>query len=175
MFLVLHCPTGTGIASALLAIYRNSPCLLDDWSKKFLAVYNTVEKLLSATAITVFKLIALMAFTDTAEIECAWAHIRRNILMMSCQTHRKDAEDVSANYVISRKRRQRDSPTRMVLRGLKAKAGKKKAKAKAQPKRICRSYHSFVSEEMRANGGKIKKGIGERYRAMLAKPKELMV
>ena len=87
-------------------------------------MYNTVEKLLSGTAIAVLKLIALMVFTDTAEIECAWAHIRRNILMMSCQTNRKDAEDVSANYVILGKRRQRDSPTRMVLRGLKAKADK---------------------------------------------------
>ena len=88
------------VAIAILAVPK---CLLDAFSRRFLEIFNTVEKLLSKTCRAILIVVGRLARWEILRIECRHASVRR-ILRGKSTTTRANLEDLAARFLLQRER-----------------------------------------------------------------------
>jgi len=92
---------GSTFTTDLAEIYNDPDCLLDEFTRRFRAIYNTKEKLGSAQCQAVLASIALLMYICVSRIECRHAAIRR-LLLSRGSTWLRDLSNVSADWVSMR-------------------------------------------------------------------------
>ena len=96
-FLLFRALEGTQeIVESILAVPQ---CMRDDFSTRFLAVNNTVQKLLAPEAQAVLEAMALMADIDVAAIESMHSQLRE-LSLQRARGHTAPLTEVSARYLI---------------------------------------------------------------------------
>jgi hypothetical protein len=162
------------IAQELYELWRKFPCLFDPWWANFMGVYgNVVELLLSMDALMTLKHLAYFIHVDNELIEVIWAHLRRVQQLSSVQTWAMEHENLSATYTVAQARRRRDSPIRVLLDKIeKDEEVKRKRMLTDEPKSLRGKWSSFMSERLRASGGRMEKGMGGDYQKDLEDPEK---
>ena len=88
-------------------VVAKKPCLLDGWTAELMRLYGAKpDGLKSAEAKATMQLVASLAKLDIAGIESKHASIRRRLFGRGVQTHAEPFEEVSAEFVLDRVRKQ---------------------------------------------------------------------
>lgn len=82
-------------------LLRDVECLKDEWSKRFLMEFSTVETLTSRKALAILVAIGSNTPLDIGRIECRHATLRR-ILRARSQTHSVAIDRASADFLAIR-------------------------------------------------------------------------
>jgi hypothetical protein len=85
------------------AVCAQPPCLWDDFTKEYRAMFPTDEDVQSEESLLLLETLLQLAANDTVKIEARHATLRRSLLR-SIQTWRRSIQDLSTDWLLSQQR-----------------------------------------------------------------------